>query len=519
MDKCDDTFAGFSVQIHNAKLKLKQTVQNLHSILDGRELELIEALDQIEGAYYENCNRIMKDISALEEMRSNTCCISTCDTGLIKSAVDQQMCRLTASLKTKNVKVDFLPNIEEIIVGFATIKVEDSGNNSPQSESKRNRKTRSRTSVALGEEKSSNFELSEHSSTNLDDALCYQKVAITAACQGNLLQSSRRRTNDGSPATIVQEKKHTLEKKYNSFDTLRQKANTIKRSVSKTYFSYKDMEVIGYASQKGVKFGQISNAYGIAVDTYHHRVYVCDYDNNRIQVFFENLQPAFMISDSRISLHKKIDGPWGIDIEGLRVYVTQNRSHCINVYNLEGKFLTQIGKEGSGQGELSYPQGISVDSSNTVFVCDNGNCRIQVFYYEFKKYHYLMEIGGNGLLSWPRDIYAKRSQIYILDSMSPCLQVWTKDGSFLRKFLTTGPGKDVDSPLFFTLDEEGNILVSDNGHSVIAVFKPNGDALAFVGRIGDGLGLLKSPRGIALSHEGGILCVDEKEYPVLQYYY
>ena len=513
MSKYNNGLASFSVQISDAKFTIRQTVSNVRSLLDAREIELIDSLDQIEEAYMNSQSNIMKDISILEETRERFCNLTA--KGSLKSVVDDQMCKLTLSLRTKSVKVDILPNLEEFICGFVTIKVEE---NSRSVESKA-MKTRSRTSIIFGEEKPIP---TPDLSTELETSLEWTKVAITAASQGVQLQKSRQRRIDGSPLPTIAEKSHILERsKACSFDFSskpRKKMTFSFNSSPSKQTSYRDMEVMGYSCSKGSKFGQISNGYGLAIDSINSRVYVCDFDNNCVQVFFENLQPAFVIYDSKISRHKKLSGPWGIDIEGSRVYVTQNKRDCINVYNLEGKFLTQFGKEGSGSGELRYPQGISVDSSHNVFVCDNGNCRIQVFCFDSKKYHFLMEIGEAGDFTWPRDIYAKRHHLYILDSMSPCLQVWSKDGSFLRKFISTGPGQDVDNPLFFTLDEEGNILISDSGHSVIRVFKPEGEVSAFIGRFGDCIGYLKSPRGLALFPNGGVVVVDEKDYPMLQCY-
>ena len=515
MSKYDQTLASFSIQISNAKFTIKQTLSNLRLLLDAREIELIESLDQIEAAYKTTQSNILRDISILEETRDHICGLYNSD-GSLKSAVDEQMCKLTASMRAKNVKVDIIPNLEEFICSFASIKVENSSTD-PQTKGV---KQRSRTSIVSDDEKPP-LSPSLNSSQDLEASLGWTKVAITAASQGEQLQRSRLRRNDGSPLpTITENIPSSTKIKSNTIDFSRPKKkmtfSLASSSLKRT--EYQDMEMMGYGCNKGNKFGELSSGYGVAIDPRNRYIYVCDFENNCVQVFFENLQPVFVICDSKLSRQKKFSGPWGIDIEGTRVYVTQNKRGCVNVYSSEGKFLTQIGKEGSEKGELKCPQGISVDSNNNVFVCDNGNCRIQVFYFDSKKYHFLMEIARDGELTWPRDIYAKRHNLYILDSMSPCLQVWSKDGNFMRKLISTGPGQDVDNPLFLTLDEEGNILISDNGHSVISVFKPEGEALAFVGRFGDSLGYLNKPRGFALFPDGGVVVVDEKDYPMLQCY-
>ena len=44
-----------------------------------------------------------------------------------------------------------------------------------------------------------------------------------------------------------------------------------------------------------------------------------------------------------------------------------------------GNYLTQWGSDGSGNGQFEYPDGIAVDSSNNVYVTDDGNNRVEKF--------------------------------------------------------------------------------------------------------------------------------------------
>lgn len=54
------------------------------------------------------------------------------------------------------------------------------------------------------------------------------------------------------------------------------------------------------------------------------------------------------------------------------------RNSRISVFDLKGRFQRQWGIEGSAEGELSGPIGISV-AEDQVFVSDTGNHRISVF--------------------------------------------------------------------------------------------------------------------------------------------
>jgi DNA-binding beta-propeller fold protein YncE len=62
------------------------------------------------------------------------------------------------------------------------------------------------------------------------------------------------------------------------------------------------------------------------------------------------------------------------------VFVTDSGNNRIQKFNSNGTFLTTLGTQGSADGQLSTPDGISIDDgSQDVYVSDGGNSRIQVF--------------------------------------------------------------------------------------------------------------------------------------------
>ena len=48
-------------------------------------------------------------------------------------------------------------------------------------------------------------------------------------------------------------------------------------------------------------------------------------------------------------------------------------------YTIGGTLLSAWGLPGSGEGRMSYPQGVAVDTAGNVYVADTGNHRIQKF--------------------------------------------------------------------------------------------------------------------------------------------
>jgi tripartite motif-containing protein 71 len=53
-------------------------------------------------------------------------------------------------------------------------------------------------------------------------------------------------------------------------------------------------------------------------------------------------------------------------------YVTDTGNSRIQVFDSNGNFVTKWGSHGSGDGEFEHPHGIGVDSSGNVYIADPG---------------------------------------------------------------------------------------------------------------------------------------------------
>ena len=72
-----------------------------------------------------------------------------------------------------------------------------------------------------------------------------------------------------------------------------------------------------------------------------------------------------------------------IDPEDGHIFIAESHRGGMNNrivhYSSEGRFINQWGSKGSGQGELSEPHSIAMDSQGRLFVGDRENNRIQIF--------------------------------------------------------------------------------------------------------------------------------------------
>ena len=56
------------------------------------------------------------------------------------------------------------------------------------------------------------------------------------------------------------------------------------------------------------------------------------------------------------------------------VYVAEGRNHRVSVFTREGTFLTSFGSKGDGPGQFNTPREITVDKNGVIYVSDSVLC-------------------------------------------------------------------------------------------------------------------------------------------------
>ena len=71
--------------------------------------------------------------------------------------------------------------------------------------------------------------------------------------------------------------------------------------------------------------------------------------------------------------------PYGVSIKGDVLYVADSGNCREQKLTSSGKFLHKFGQQGSGQGQFNFPVAVIIDSNNKLIVSDYCNHRIQIF--------------------------------------------------------------------------------------------------------------------------------------------
>ena len=172
---------------------------------------------------------------------------------------------------------------------------------------------------------------------------------------------------------------------------------------------------------------------------------------------------------------------------GVVVYITGN--HKLQKYK-DGCLIEQLGNEGLRVNQFSDPNGVRV-YNDSVYVCDSGNSRIQVFSRGLRERD--TRVIGNGrkfregyvnessILFHPEDLdFDDKGKIYVADSHYHSVVVFTPSGEYMCNFPLTGVPLIVGLPfpvsirIFKGVDERAYFCVSTRDENCIIVYTLHG---------------------------------------------
>ena len=138
--------------------------------------------------------------------------------------------------------------------------------------------------------------------------------------------------------------------------------------------------VVGREGKGNLQFNRPA---GIGINPANNRIYVCDSYNHRVQILNSDLTYCDSFGGSG-RVNGKFNRPSGVAIDKTgKVYVADANNHRVQIFTEDGQFLkmfgSKCGRKGTGDGELSTPVSIAVDSNDIVYVAEYDNHRISIF--------------------------------------------------------------------------------------------------------------------------------------------
>ena len=173
---------------------------------------------------------------------------------------------------------------------------------------------------------------------------------------------------------------------------------------------------------------------GLTVD-HEGRMYIADSNNHRVLIVAPT---GKQLGEIRLEANGKALKPIDVAVgredspSGIRIYVSENTTHSVRLYDAQGLAISIIGKKGSNPGEFRYPATLAVSDDGTLNIVDVLNTRVQRFLPNGER---IAQVGNWGVtpgrLFRPKGVAIdSKGNIYISDSYLEVIQVFTPSARF-----------------------------------------------------------------------------------------
>ena len=211
--------------------------------------------------------------------------------------------------------------------------------------------------------------------------------------------------------------------------------------------------------------GEFTNPRGVVIDNENQRIFIADCSNSRIQVW--SLEGEYLSEFGRDILN----GPWEIVLCDHSIYISDYAGHflskwCLDTFTFIKKSNTS---EGPAPAQLPHPSGLDIDEEE-LFVVELRNKRISVFdlNLEFKR------IMANNAIDLSFCLRVRNNTIYIVE-WTGVIKLFSKTDQLLK----TIPKLPVFSNdiYHFNFDSQLNFLITDYSNNSLFILSPEADLI------------------------------------------
>ena len=103
-----------------------------------------------------------------------------------------------------------------------------------------------------------------------------------------------------------------------------------------------------------------------------------EYSNHRVQVL--TTEGQFLRTFSQKAIGQRLNHPWDIAIDSSNtVYVSENGLYSVSEFTSQGDYITTFGKKGLEEGQFKYIYGLLINNSDSIIASDCDNGRLQIY--------------------------------------------------------------------------------------------------------------------------------------------
>lgn len=292
---------------------------------------------------------------------------------------------------------------------------------------------------------------------------------VTVTCNNTVLNSEEVNILMPRDYTVIQQEVLTIDKYGGSnFNNPWHIINGPNNELIVCDFSNKQVVVFNEQLEYSHVIHGGGNPSGVATDNMGH-LYIADCNNNCVKKF--NIDGSLI---TQFGTHGSAEGqfndPGGLVISGKtgQLYVCDRDNNRIQVFKND-KFVFSFGKRGSDPGALQNPKAITMNNDETqLLVADTNNSRVQVFTPDGK----FVTIFGQFTdipyeLQRPYSIYYTPDDHLLVTSSTDVVLVVKSDGTFVTAI--EGKGR-FNNPTGVVMRYNGQIVISGYNDNKLVVF-------------------------------------------------
>ena len=117
---------------------------------------------------------------------------------------------------------------------------------------------------------------------------------------------------------------------------------------------------------------QFDTPCGLSTDESNNDIYICDFNNHRIQIISENLQYKSEFGEDTLKF------PYNVKLTQQHIYVLDQSNPCIHVYNYNHVLIMSMISRGKGN-QITHSVSFFIDRSGNILITDYSSYTISIF--------------------------------------------------------------------------------------------------------------------------------------------
>jgi DNA-binding beta-propeller fold protein YncE len=258
------------------------------------------------------------------------------------------------------------------------------------------------------------------------------------------------------------------------------------------------------------EYRMIVRPYSVAVDS-HGRAIVTDPGAAGIHIFdFDHHRYKFI--ERREKEKDAMVAPQCVALDAQdNIYVTDSESGKIFVFDADGKYRRALGSLKGGEGYFKRPTGIAVDSAaQRIYVTDTLRDKVYVLDMQGQVLQTIGKHGKDpGEFYYPTELHLDPEKLLVVDAMNFRVQWFGRNGNAEGMMGQIGDSVgQIFRPKGVAVDSEDHVYLVDGLSAMVQVFDRQGRLLYYFGKRGTALGEFQLPSGLFIDHNDRVFVVD-----------